>query len=134
MTEASNQSAKWDAQLRKGTLELAILAAVAGEEKYGLAILNYLHGFETMVISEGTLYPLLDRLKREGVLNAKWHQEGEVRPRKYYSLTESGLERLHILRARWKRSVVDMESLLADSAIGEGNGADSVTETGKRKG
>ena len=78
MTEASNPSAKWDAQLRKGTLELAILAAVAGEEKYGLAILNYLHGFETMVISEGTLYPLLDRLKREGVLNAKWHQEGEV--------------------------------------------------------
>ena len=122
MTEASNQSAKWDAQLRKGTLELAILAAVAGEEKYGL------------VISEGTLYPLLDRLKREGVLNAKWHQVGEVRPRKYYSLTESGLERLHILRARWKRSVVDMESLLADTAIGEGNGADSVTETGKRKG
>ena len=52
MTEASNQSAKWDAQLRKGTLELAILAAVAGEEKYGLAILNYLHGFETMVITE----------------------------------------------------------------------------------
>jgi PadR family transcriptional regulator PadR len=134
MTEASNQSAKWDAQLRKGTLELAILAAVAGEEKYGLAILNYLHSFETMVISEGTLYPLLDRLKREGVLNAKWHHEGEVRPRKYYSLTESGLERLHILRARWKRSVVDMESLLADSAIGEGNGADNVTETGKRKG
>ena len=130
MTEASNQSAKWDAQLRKGTLELAILAAVAGEEKYGLAILNYLHSFETMVISEGTLYPLLDRLKREGVLNAKWHQEGEVRPRKYYSLTESGLERLHILRARWKRSVVDMESLLADSA----SGADNVTETGKRKG
>ena len=131
MTEASNQSAKWDAQLRKGTLELAILAAVAGEEKYGLAILNYLHSFETMVISEGTLYPLLDRLKREGVLNAKWHQEGEVRPRKYCSLTESGLERLHILRARWKRSVVDMESLLADSDIGEGNGADNVTETGK---
>ncbi|MGK0502931.1 MAG: PadR family transcriptional regulator PadR, partial [Alteromonadaceae bacterium] len=51
MTEVSNQSAKWDAQLRKGTLELAILAAVAGEEKYGLAILNYLHSFETMVIS-----------------------------------------------------------------------------------
>lgn len=134
MTEVSNQSAKWDAQLRKGTLELAILAAVACEEKYGLAILNYLHSFETMVISEGTLYPLLDRLKREGVLNAKWHQEGEVRPRKYYSLTESGLERLHILRARWKRSVVDMESLLADSDIGEGNGADNITETGKRKG
>ena len=134
MIEASNQSAKWDAQLRKGTLELAILAAVAGEEKYGLAILNYLHSFETMVISEGTLYPLLDRLKREGVLNAKWHQEGEVRPRKYYSLTESGLERLHILRARWKRSVVDMESLLADSAISEGSGADNVTETVKRKG
>ena len=134
MTETANQSAKWDAQLRKGTLELAVLAAVAGEEKYGLAILNYLHGFETMVISEGTLYPLLDRLKREGVLNAKWHQEGEVRPRKYYSLTDSGLERLHILRARWKRSIVDMESLLADSKSGANNSTDNGKETGKRKG
>lgn len=116
MADSQNPDSKWDAQLRKGTLELAVLAALEGNQKYGLELLNYFRTFETMHITEGTLYPLLDRLKRDNILNACWHQEGEQRPRKYYSLTPEGLEKLTILKARWERSVVDLQSILSRSS------------------
>ena len=103
---------KWDAQLRKGTLELVLLAALDQRELYGLELLKLLHSFETMQITEGTLYPLLDRLKREGLVDAKWVQEGEVRPRKYYRLTTLGEQRLAAMANHWRRSVSDIEVLL----------------------
>ncbi|WP_254849498.1 MULTISPECIES: PadR family transcriptional regulator [Thalassotalea] len=104
---------KWDVQLRKGTLELVILAALKARELYGLELLKLLHGYETMQITEGTLYPLLDRLKRDGVIQATWHQEGDTRPRKYYHLTTQGEEKLTALASRWRQSVQDIESLIA---------------------
>lgn len=111
--DINQQSAtKWDAQLRKGTLELAIMAALKPAPMYGLELLNFLHKLETMCISEGTLYPLMDRLKRDGLIHAAWQQEGENRPRKYYSLSNEGLHRLADLSARWRQSVKDIESLL----------------------
>ncbi len=106
------QAEKWDAQLRKGTLELAILAALKPRPLYGLELLNYLHQFETLSISEGTLYPLLDRLKREGAIDAKWHQENEQRPRKYYSLNKNGIDKLTVLSQRWQQSIADISQLL----------------------
>lgn len=112
MSETNTQNAKWDAQLRKGTLELAVLAAIGAREKYGLELLNFFHSFQTMQITEGTLYPLLDRLKREGIVAAEWRQEGDIRPRKYYSLTPQGEERLLLLKERWERSVADLADLL----------------------
>ena len=110
MTE--NNDAKWDAQLRKGTLELAVLGALKRKPTYGLALLNYFHTFDTMQITEGTLYPLLDRLKRDGMLSATWKQKGEERPRKFYALTDLGLSKLNKLSARWQRSVGDLQRLL----------------------
>ncbi len=113
MDKDKQQESKWDAQLRKGTLELAILAALKPRPMYGLELLNNLHSFETMVISEGTLYPLLDRLKRDGLTNASWQQEGDARPRKFYGLTDKGRQKLKVLEARWRQSVADIETLLA---------------------
>lgn len=103
---------KWDVQLRKGTLEVAILAVLKERKLYGLEVLKWLHSFETMKISEGTLYPLMDRLKREGLISAFWHQEGETRPRKYYQLTEQGDLKLTVLIDRWRKSVADIEFLI----------------------
>ena len=114
MSDTSQQHAKWDAQLRKGTLELAVLAALEGQQKYGLELLNYFQQFDTLQITEGTLYPLLDRLKREGILTACWLQEGEQRPRKYYSLTDTGLQKLEFLKQRWVKTVADLSSLLTE--------------------
>jgi PadR family transcriptional regulator PadR len=115
MTDTNKDESKWDVQLRKGTLELAILAALKGRRLYGLELLNLLKTFETMVLSEGTLYPLLDRLKRDSLVMAKWEQEGDSRPRKYFSLTHAGEEKLLSLSKRWRQSVEDISFLLANS-------------------
>ena len=112
MTTKNDQPNKWDVQLRKGTLELVILGVMSGRKVYGLEILKSLHLLPTMQITEGTLYPLLDRLKREGVIAAEWVQSGESRPRKYYHLTETGESKLKLLRERWRQSVSDIEFLL----------------------
>ncbi|WP_206340932.1 PadR family transcriptional regulator [Marinicauda algicola] len=81
----------WKAQLRKGSAELAVLAVLAGGEKYGIEILDRISGVEGLGISEGSIYPLLNRLQREGRIEARWveNPEGGV-PRKYYRLTANG--------------------------------------------
>ena len=112
MSQQEKAEAKWDVQLRKGTLELVILAALKERRLYGLELLNLLHCFETMTITEGTLYPLLDRLKRDGVVDASWQQEGQSRPRKYYRLTRQGKAKLSDLTHRWRSSARDIEFLL----------------------
>jgi len=110
MTE--NLTEKWEVQLRKGTLELAILAALQQRTLYGLELLKLLQSLPSTSISEGTLYPLLDRLKRDALVDASWVTEGDSRPRKYYQLTEQGLSKLLQMRALWRQSVTDIEQLL----------------------
>ncbi len=102
----------WDIQFRKGTLELVILAALKNRELCGLELLNYLSSRETMAITEGTLYPLMDRLKRDKLVDAEWLQDGDSRPRKYYTLTRQGENKLINLAARWRKSCADIEYLL----------------------
>jgi len=79
--------------LRKGLLEVAVLSVVSAQEVYAADILEHLHGteFET---GEGTLYPLLSRLKREGLLEYSWAESTSGPPRKYYGLTARGTQRL----------------------------------------
>lgn len=108
---------KWDVQFRKGTLEMAILALLHQQPKFGLQILQKLHEFESLKITEGTLYPLLDRLKREGVIDSYWVQEGESRPHKYYRLSDLGTEKLNALKARWLQSVDDIRRLFEQSGL-----------------
>jgi len=114
MNQQEKLEAKWDVQLRKGSLELVILAALKERRLYGLELLGLLHRFETMQITEGTLYPLMDRLKRDGVVEASWHQEGQSKPRKYYQLTPLGEAKLTDLTSRWRKSVEDIEFLLCN--------------------
>ncbi|OBP13201.1 PadR family transcriptional regulator [Rheinheimera sp. SA_1] len=113
MTTDDKTQEKWEVQLRKGSLELVILAALQHRTLYGLELLKVLQSFKSTAITEGTLYPLLDRLKREELLEAQWVQEGDIRPRKYYSLTATGLSKLGDLTGLWRQSVQDIEYLLA---------------------
>ena len=103
---------KLDVQFRKGTLEMSILALLNREPMFGLQLLKKLHEFETLKITEGTLYPLLDRLKREKVVESFWVQEGDARPRKYYQLSEVGKHKLNSLKARWRKSIEDIQVIL----------------------
>lgn len=104
---------RWQVQLRKGALELVILAALRDRPVYGLALLRHLQQLPTTAITEGTLYPLLDRLKREELLSANWVQRGETRPRKYYQLTPKGEQKLATLTRAWQQSVADINTLMA---------------------
>ena len=124
------KSDKWDVQLRKGTLELVILAALKERKLYGLELLKLLQSFETMKITEGTLYPLMDRLKRDELVSADWQSEGETRPRKYYQLTIQGEDKLQALTSRWRQSVNDIEYLIQNP----GPQDIQFTETNKPKG
>ena len=84
----------WLEQLRRGTLELAVLLTVAPAPRYGLEIIRHLEEFTDLVLTEGTIYPLLARLSRDGFLTFEWVSGEAPHPRKYYRLTAAGRSRL----------------------------------------
>src|SRR5688572_4364691 len=102
---------KWEVQLRKGSLELAIMASLSSGPVYGLEILRRLDG-SSLTVPEGTIYPLLARLKAEGWVDSEWVEAEAGHPRKYYRLTASG--RRHVLRmARsWSSFTASLDRLL----------------------
>jgi len=90
-----------ESQMRKGLLELCILGILQRErEAYPSDILEQLKG-SRLVVLEGTLYPLLTRLKNGGFLKYRWEESQSGPPRKYYSLTEEGIKFYEQLRKTW---------------------------------
>jgi len=90
------------AQMRKGVLEMCILAIIEKEEIYTSDILKKLKESELIVV-EGTLYPLLTRLKNAGLLDYNWKESTSGPPRKYYTITDGGSDFLKDLKASWKQ-------------------------------
>ena len=88
-----DQPDNWERQVKKGWLELAILASLWGERLYGLEILRRLEDETDLVVAEGTVYPILSRLKAEGLVETKWVEGDAGHPRKYYWLTSAGRSR-----------------------------------------
>ncbi|HKF55366.1 MAG TPA: PadR family transcriptional regulator [Blastocatellia bacterium] len=103
----------WEVQLRKGCLELAILAALWSGELYGLEILRRLGTDSDLILSEGTVYPLLSRLKALGLVHSRWVESDAGHPRKYYTLTPSGKRRALEMARVWARFSSSMSRLLA---------------------
>lgn len=91
----------WEAQLRKGSLEMAILASLWQSRLYGLEILRGLAEKSALDVAEGTLYPILSRLKAEGLLESEWVEAEAGHPRKYYWLTSSGRRRAREMAVAW---------------------------------
>ncbi len=92
----------WSTQLRKGMLELCILNAIKGTSLYGYDIVRKLRNIEGLVISEGTIYPILSRLKREGFVQTTIKESTEGPPRKYYELTAKGKKILNEMNGYWQ--------------------------------
>ncbi|HRO09365.1 MAG TPA: PadR family transcriptional regulator [Saprospiraceae bacterium] len=88
------------AQMRKGILELCVLSIIADDEAYPTDIINKLKESELIVV-EGTLYPLLNRLKDSGLLDYYWKESRQGPPRKYYKVTPQGSTFLEGLYATW---------------------------------
>jgi len=80
----------WTVQVRKGLLELCILNALAGEERYGYDLVKTLVAIPGLGVTEGTLYPLLSRLRVQGLISARLEESPEGPARKYYALTKDG--------------------------------------------
>jgi PadR family transcriptional regulator, regulatory protein PadR len=104
---------KWEVQLRKGSLELAILASLWEGRLYGLEILRRLENDSDLIVVEGTVYPLLSRLKAMGLLESEWVESDSGHPRKYYRLTAPGRRRAHEMARIWARFSASMNDLLA---------------------
>ena len=91
----------WQEQLRRGGIEMAILLAVAPAPRYGLEIIRHLEELTDLVVTEGTVYPILARLSREGLLADEWVRDEAPHPRKYYRLTDKGRRTLDHMLAHW---------------------------------
>ena len=92
----------WSTQLRKGMLELCVLNAIKGTSLYGYDIVRKLRDIKGLVISEGTIYPILSRLKREGFVRTTLKESTEGPARKYYELTSKGENMLSQMNDYWK--------------------------------
>jgi len=95
------QPDRWEAQLRKGALEMAALASLWQGRLYGLEIIRFLESHSQLALAEGTIYPILNRLKAEGLLTSEWVEAEAGHPRKYYSLTDAGRQRLRQMAEAW---------------------------------
>src|SRR4051812_36387603 len=90
-------------QLRRGALEHCVLALLAERERYGFDIVRTLGSIDGMVTGEGTLYPLLARLKKDGSVTTTWRESDAGPPRKYYAITDEGRRALRDFVAEWRR-------------------------------
>ncbi len=99
-------------QMRKGVLELCILSIISEtEDAYASDILKKLKSSKLIVV-EGTLYPLLMRLKNDGILSYRWEESRSGPPRKYYRVTEIGEQVLKELTAGWKELVGSVNDIV----------------------
>lgn len=95
--------------LRRGALEYCVLALLVGRARYGLDIARELTRDGVLMSSEGTLYPLLARLRKAGLVETSWQESTEGPPRRYYALTAAGAVALQEFRPAWRgfRDAVD---------------------------
>ncbi len=116
MTNAQKNIENTKSQMRKGSLEFCILLLIASSQKmYASDMLKELKNHELIVV-EGTIYPLLNRLKREGLLDYEWQESQNGPPRKYYFVTAAGDEMIRELMATWKSLNKSITSLMKQYA------------------
>ena len=101
-------------QLRKGALELAVLALLAQQPRYAVEIVDDLAQRPGLEASAGTIYPLLTRLKNSGLVNTRWHESPVGPPRKYYTLSTSGVRHFEVQRDAWLRLSTALITLLKE--------------------
>ena len=101
----------WTTQLRKGALELAILHALNGDRLYGYDIVRILRQHEGLMIADGTVYPILSRLKADGLVRATIEDSPDGPPRKYYELTRTGRDTLTDMNKAWDALVTSVAEL-----------------------
>ena len=107
-------SHEWTAELKKGSIQLCLLALLSGEPKYGFQLIKELRelseGFYD--VKEGTLYPALRRLEERGFVSSEWVEREAGVPRKYYTLTASGKQALGEAKRVWGDMTASLDRIL----------------------
>lgn len=109
---------KVKSQMRKGMLEFCVLLLISKGEVYASEIISQLKDAH-MIVVEGTLYPLLSRLKKDGLLTYRWEESPSGPPRKYYAITNLGMQFLELLHDAWREvcsTITHIESANPDQA------------------
>ena len=89
-----------------------MLALLRDRPRYGFDLVRTLAEADSLVTSEGTIYPLLSRLRRDGLVTTAWHESPSGPPRRYYELTQSGYQALELFTGEWDRFTSAVDRLL----------------------
>ena len=100
-------------QLRKGTLEYCVLALLRDGQRYGFELARTLSEADGLLVSEGTIYPLLSRLRRDRLVSTSWQESEAGPPRRYYQLTDAGKRALAGFSDEWARFRDAVDALVA---------------------
>jgi PadR family transcriptional regulator PadR len=103
-------------ELRRGVLGPCVLALLELRPRFGLELVRDLAAEDGLLTSDGTVYPLLNRLRDAGLVTSEWHDAEGQRARRYYSITEAGRQVVMEFRADWARFSATVENVLSHSA------------------
>jgi PadR family transcriptional regulator PadR len=116
-------------ELRRGVLGPCVLALLVERPRFGLELVRDLSAADGLLTSEGTVYPLLNRLRDSGWVTSRWRHEDDQRPRRYYSITDQGRDHLAAFRADWSAFAAAVDTVLridAGKRRGREPGGESV--------
>ena len=105
-------------QLRRGTLEYCVLALLRDGRRYGFELVRTLSAADGLLVSEGTIYPLLSRLRRDHQVSTSWQESEAGPPRRYYQLTQAGERALADFTDEWTRFRDAVDALLTPQGEG----------------
>lgn len=100
------------AQMRRGSIEYCVLALLKTDDRYGFEITRELSEADGLVTSEGTVYPLLTRLRNDGLVETYWQESNEGPPRRYYRITADGRLALKSFIEQWARFRDSVDAIL----------------------
>lgn len=106
---------KWESQVRKGVFDFVILLCIEEEAFYGYELMRRIKDIAKIDVAEGTIYPLLNRLAKEGLVTSKWVEKESGMPRKYYQITTQGRRVLAGMKLSWRDFCISIDQLLEHS-------------------
>lgn len=110
--DAQEFVSKWESQVKKGTLEFVIMLCLKKQKYYGYELINDIKQLLSFDVAEGTIYPLLNRLKKEDLIASEWVEMETGIPRKYYKITEKGIAAMEKMEAYWINLTLSIQKML----------------------
>jgi PadR family transcriptional regulator PadR len=115
-------------ELRRGVIGPCVLALLAGKPRFGLQLVRDLSAADGLLTSEGTVYPLLNRLRDSGLVTSQWQVSEGERARRYYAITDAGRARLAGFRTEWERFSETVDAVLDQRDIRRTSGQASASK------